>query len=225
MASLRLALPLHWAKNEGTCTGFKGPRPLQEPRFVRICGALLPVGDDFDGTAAHETAAGLGLLLHFTQLAARYLGVPLLHDAAFRGSTSSVWPRRGIGKEAEANELPLYDAHHNAALVARPPASIASLARGIGRLVTTDTSAASSECGFFGTVQHAALRLLRRSIGTVCAAELSSTGCTPPAWGAVTLLAALAAGVARKEGPQQSLRDTEEEEEDWTIVPLQPCGQ
>lgn len=65
MAALRTALPLHWKKareerrEEQPRRG--GPPPLAhaEPRHVRVCGAVLPVGDDFEGLSGAEVAAGV----------------------------------------------------------------------------------------------------------------------------------------------------------------------
>ncbi len=133
IAHLRLALPMHWKKAcalmPPTLLGADAPccsqsstqlspvsrqraGALQEPDFIRICGAVLPVGNDFSCLPAAEVAAGLGcvlhlipscctlmrfawcpssLLLHFTTLASRYLACPLLHEGSFRVRT---WPVR-----------------------------------------------------------------------------------------------------------------------------------
>lgn len=81
VAQLRLALPLHWRKATGSPRTASG---LDNPRYVRICGAVLPVDGDFSSLSVAEVSAGLGLLLHFLTLAARYLGAPLLHAGSFR---------------------------------------------------------------------------------------------------------------------------------------------
>lgn len=95
-------------------------------------------------------SAQLGLLLHWTGLAARYLAAPLLHEARFRGSSSALWPRAGLGAQPGAPpppELPLFAAAPSAPDDPAPgpqPAggrggggagAVATLARGLGRLL------------------------------------------------------------------------------------------
>ena len=108
IAQLRLALPLHWRKAPDSPRRAAGG--VDNPRYVRICGAVLPVDGDFSAAlSVAEVSAGLGyvcavvccvgnrhdcdltrlarrvrLLLHFVTLAARYLGAPLLHQGSFR---------------------------------------------------------------------------------------------------------------------------------------------
>ena len=81
IAQLRLALPLHWRKAADARRTAGG---VDNPRFVSVCGAVLPVDGDFSSLSVAEVSAGLGLLLHFVTLAARYLGAPLLHAGSFR---------------------------------------------------------------------------------------------------------------------------------------------
>jgi hypothetical protein len=58
IAQLRLALPLHWRKAPESQRRAAGG--VDNPRCVRICGAVLPVDGDFSALGAAEVSAGLG---------------------------------------------------------------------------------------------------------------------------------------------------------------------
>ena len=59
--------------------GGKGLSGDAAPTAVRVCGLRVPDPGDGAGFQAHELSAGLGVLLHFVNLAARYLAAPTLH--------------------------------------------------------------------------------------------------------------------------------------------------
>ena len=62
ISHLRLALPLHWKRSD--CGSGPVRRPsaplLQEPEYICVCGAVLPVGSDFSRLPSAEVSAGLG---------------------------------------------------------------------------------------------------------------------------------------------------------------------
>jgi len=62
IAHLRLALPLHWKRSDSGSGPARRPSApsLQEPEYIRICGAVLPVGSDFSRLPSAEVSAGLG---------------------------------------------------------------------------------------------------------------------------------------------------------------------
>ena len=74
---------------------------------LSICGCVIPQDEELTSFPPDEVASALGYLLQFVNLAARYLGVPLLHSGAFAASTSAVWPFT-TRKNIEKRELPLY---------------------------------------------------------------------------------------------------------------------
>jgi hypothetical protein len=61
LAQLRLALPLHWHKARTLPPRAAGG--VDCPRYVRICGAVLPVDGDFSSLSVAEVSAGLGCAL------------------------------------------------------------------------------------------------------------------------------------------------------------------
>jgi hypothetical protein len=54
IAQLRLALPLHWKK------AVDARAAPDRPRYVLVCGAVLPVDGDFSSLSVTEVSAGLG---------------------------------------------------------------------------------------------------------------------------------------------------------------------
>ena len=222
IAQLRQALPLHW-KRTSSDAGRAAPRSPDAPRFVRICGVVLPADADFTtgSLSAAEVSAGLGLMLHFVTLASRYLGAPLLCQGSFRGSTSTVWQRRsGDDDGYDGYGLPLYATSWDAPAGGAPSsggptasghlavASVGSWARGLGRVMLEGMDAfplrngglasdAWSAPGPGAAQRQAGLRLLHRAVGQLCAHELHQAGAPPPRWGPFALLAAVCAGLAR----------------------------
>ena len=223
IAQLRQALPLHW-KRSSSDAGRAAPHSPDAPRFVRICGVVLPADADFTtgNLSAAEVSAGLGLMLHFTTLASRYLGAPLLCQGCFRGSTSTVWQRRSADDDGyDGGGLPLYasgwdgsgDAPASGAGAAggqlTTAAAVGSWARGLGRVVLEGVDASFVRDGGLasdawaapgpGAAQRqAGLRLLHRAVRQLCAHELHQAGAPPPPrWGPFALLAAVCAGLAR----------------------------
>ena len=222
IAQLRQALPLHW-KRTSSDTGRDAPHSPDAPRFVRICGAVLPADTDFTtgSLSVAEVSAGLGLMLHFATLASRYIGAPLLCQGSFRGSTSTVWQRRSVDDDGyDGGGLPLYasgwdsgDAPGSGAGAAggqlATVAAVGSWARGLGRVVLEGVDASFARDGGLasdawaapgpGAAQRqAGLRLLHRAVRQLCAHELHQAGAPPPPrWGPFALLAAVCAGLAR----------------------------
>ena len=222
IALLRQALPLHWQRASSD-TGRAVPRSPDAPRFVRICGVVLPADADFTtgSLSAAEVSAGLGLMLHFVTLASRYLGAPLLCQGSFRGSTSTVWQRRDADDDGyDGYGLPLYatswdtpggGAPNSGGTTTGGPlavASVGSWARGLGRVMLEGMDASFARDGGLasdawsapgpGAAQRqAGLRLLHRAVGQLCAHELHQAGAPPPRWGPFALLAAVCAGLAR----------------------------
>ena len=217
IAALRLALPLHWKRAPSG--------RAEEPAFIRICGAVLPVCGDSAATSAEQLGAGLGSLLHYVSLAARYLACPLLHVGSFRGSTSTVWRRTSFWSDAGSQEMPLYrgsdgltadDGAANRLMVQPWPSTWSSTAQKVGILAKgigltgewgTLTSNADPEWATPGpgTVQRlAAFHLLSRSISVLCAHELGLAGSPSPprTWSPLVLLAALSAGIAKPPAAQ-----------------------
>lgn len=239
---LRLALPLHWKKPHRASN--RTSTSSEEPTLIRICGAVLPVGFS-DSPAADSDAtesAGLGLLSLFLELAARYLGCPLVHVGSFRGSRSTVWRRTSFYGDAGSREMPLFscsDRLHDAAKDASSagwPSNAAlqqhvtTLARGVGR-VLFDTPSPPSDWAASPHARLAAVHLLCRSVGLLCAHELGLAGVhAPPQWRPLALLAALCAGLAKPStqqagtlaaagedaGPPEAGGD--DEADDWTHV-------
>jgi hypothetical protein len=243
IAALRLALPLHWKRAP------PGLGRAEEPAFIRICGAVLPVCGDSSATSAEQLGAGLGSLLHYVSLAARYLACPLLHVGSYRGSTSTVWRRTSFWSDAGSTELPLHrgdviDEGSTNRLMAQPwPSTWSStaqkvgvLAKGIGLtgewgpLTSADTWSTPGP----GPVRLVGFSLLSRSISLLCAHELGLAGSPAPprTWSPLVLLAALSAGLAKPPTPPidtpvaQPLRTTplpaSDDAEDWEHVHLLP---
>ncbi len=210
IAQLRLALPLHWKKAADGRRPTAGHAGGDAPRFVRICGAVLPVDADLGAcdVSVAEVSAGTGLLLHFVTLASRYLGAPLLHQGCFRGSSSTIWLRRSFWDDGVegVSSFPLYAAtaasHEGTggAAPAAPPrpdpaphlvAAVGSWARGVGRLVLSgaDTGAPHEDSlardawaapGLGAASRQTGLRMLHRQVAQVCAHELGMAGAPPP---------------------------------------------
>ena len=89
MRHLRALLPVT-VDNDGTSTAkdcFGEGRPDACARRV-----ARPDATDDEGFDAYELAAGLGILMHFTALASRYLDAPRLHRGSHAGSQSFVAP-------------------------------------------------------------------------------------------------------------------------------------
>jgi hypothetical protein len=68
----------------------KGDEVGQAPH-ISICNMQLPATDDCSGVSARELAAALGYLLHFVNLASKYLGSPVLYESNFKSSASTIW--------------------------------------------------------------------------------------------------------------------------------------
>ena len=82
MARLRALLPVRIDEERGGRAA---------PRGVRACEWRVPDAIDDRGFDAHELAAGLGALMHFSALASRYLDAPRLHRGSHAASQSYVW--------------------------------------------------------------------------------------------------------------------------------------
>eukprot|EP00898_Chlorokybus_atmophyticus_P000423 jgi/Chlat1/1381/Chrsp119S01793 len=151
-------------------------------QFVRICGALVAESDgQLASLHAEELSAGLGNLVHFLDMAARYLGLPLLHRA--RGPASSactIWMPAAFWDQrpaARGVEFPLYR-------VESAPVSIST------PVVQPVMSASGRDPAWEGVRQG--VRLLLRSVANVCAAEWSALGMVaPPQWSPCVSLAQL----------------------------------
>eukprot|EP00240_Pyramimonas_obovata_P016430 CAMPEP_0118952566 /NCGR_PEP_ID=MMETSP1169-20130426/55089_1 /TAXON_ID=36882 /ORGANISM="Pyramimonas obovata, Strain CCMP722" /LENGTH=264 /DNA_ID=CAMNT_0006899853 /DNA_START=163 /DNA_END=953 /DNA_ORIENTATION=+ len=110
MRKLRFMLPLRLgpvprASDEGRRSR---PTDVKQPPYISICGIKLPTNDDCSGMSAKELAAALGYLLHFVNLASKYLGSPVLHESAFMGSASTIWQAQSFwpGPPPEGSALP-----------------------------------------------------------------------------------------------------------------------
>ena len=86
MRHLRALLPVT-VDNDGTSTA-KDCFGRGAPRRVRACEWRVPDATDDEGFDAYELAAGLGILMHFTALASRYLDAPRLHRGSHAASQS-----------------------------------------------------------------------------------------------------------------------------------------
>ena len=113
IAQLRAVFPIA-AERRGNATGARAPATpgkATAPTAVRICGLRVPDPGDAVGFQAHELSAGLGVLLHFVDLASRYLAAPTVHRGDARGSASHIWTPGSFWQDEPAagdTRLPLF---------------------------------------------------------------------------------------------------------------------
>ncbi|KAK3239953.1 hypothetical protein CYMTET_50159 [Cymbomonas tetramitiformis] len=176
-----------------------------QPRQVSICNIRLPLAEDFKGVNAKELAAALGYLLHFTNLAAKYLNAPMLHIAGFGASTSSIWQRHSFWdhRPALSNlEYPLYSER-----VETPSAAgaAAGSAMELGRRALRVGSSAAEESTIREELPHGVRRglgLLKRSLGCISAQQLGPYNASPvdAGWSSLAVFTAVCRALSREPG-------------------------
>ena len=194
MRQLRALLPV-MVDNDGTSTA-KDCFGRGAPRRVRACEWRVPDATDDEGFDAYELAAGLGILMHFTALASRYLDAPRLHRGSHAGSQSFVWAPTSAWDNANASvwenggsvhvrDFAGVDAERLSLFLPR------SVVEGSGD--PTSASVRESRLRL-----KRAIRLLARSAAATCAHQARECGVVPPnRWGPFAQLCALTASVAR----------------------------
>ena len=194
MRHLRALLPVT-VDNDGTSTA-KDCFGRGAPRRVRACEWRVPDATDDEGFDAYELAAGLGILMHFTALASRYLDAPRLHRGSHAGSQSFVWAPTSAWDDANASvwenggsvhvrDFAGVDAERLSLFLPR------SVVEGSGD--PTSASVRESRLRL-----KRAIRLLARSAAATCAHQARECGVVPPnRWGPFAQLCALTASVAR----------------------------
>ena len=194
MRHLRALLPVT-VDNDGTSTA-KDCFGRGAPRRVRACEWRVPDATDDEGFDAYELAAGLGILMHFTALASRYLDAPRLHRGSHAGSQSFVWAPTSAWDDANASvwenggsvhvrDFAGVDAERLSLFLPR------SVVEGSGD--PTSASVRESRLRL-----KRAIRLLARSAAATCAHQARECGVVPPnRWGPFAQLCSLTASVAR----------------------------
>lgn len=195
MRQLRALLPVT-IDGDGSQTKARDCFGRGAPRRVRACEWRVPDAADDEGFDAYELAAGLGILMHFTALASRYLDAPRLHRGSHAGSQSFVWAPTSAWDDANASVW-----ENGGSVHVRDFAGVDAerlslfLPRSVVEGSNDPTSAVVRESRLR---LKRAIRLLARSAAATCAHQARECGVVPPPqWGPFAQLCALTASVAR----------------------------
>ena len=172
--------------------------PGAAPRGIRACEFWIPDARDADGFDARELAAGLGVLMHFSALASRYLDAPRLHRGAHAGSESYVWAPTSAWDDASGSawenrgsvhvrDVPPANASERFPLFL--PRALVDGSHGDRTGVELKESRMRLKAG---------IRLLTRSVAAMCAHQCRTLGVSAPdEYGPFAQLCALTVAVAR----------------------------
>jgi len=187
MARLRALLPVRIDEERGGRAA---------PRGVRACEWRVPDAIDDRGFDAHELAAGLGALMHFSALASRYLDAPRLHRGSHAASQSYVWAPTSAWDDVDSSVW-----ENKGTVHVRDFAGVNSerlelfLPRAVVEGSCDPASVRESRLRL-----KRAIRLLTRSVSVMCAHQSRECGViAPPNWGPFSQLCALTSAVAKGE--------------------------
>jgi hypothetical protein len=187
MVRLRALLPVRIDEERGS---------REAPRGVRACEWRVPDAIDDRGFDAHELAAGLGALMHFSALASRYLDAPRLHRGSHAASQSYVWAPTSAWDDVDSSVW-----ENKGTVHVRDFAGVNSerlelfLPRAVVEGSCDPASVRESRLRL-----KRAIRLLTRSVSVMCAHQSRECGViAPPNWGPFSQLCALTSAVAKGE--------------------------
>lgn len=171
---------------------------INRPHSVRICGARLPLGDDPLSVPHSELAASLGYMVQLVSKAARYLSVPLLHSSGFAASSSRVWQRASYFDSkpgSQSEEFPLFLPRQGGRRSSSD--NVNELSKSVGTMLgfssmeslRIDSVESTASLVNYGTSSgtresypdvQKGIKLLRRSVGSLCAYSFGQLSVSVP---------------------------------------------